>query len=105
MVRVALPQVETDSPQTGLGTKWPDTLSRPAGCAGWRGEAAAVYSQDAGPSGPSEGVIVHLLQVCILLQLPVGMDIVLSGVCRSCVNGQSCAHTRLEQPVYMVLRG
>ena len=72
----ALSHAEAESPRTGLGTVWLDTLSRP----GWAGKAAPLYSQDARSRGPSEGSIVHLLQVGIFLELPVGKDGVLSGV-------------------------
>lgn len=70
----------------------------------WVGSGVAPsYSQDARPRGPSEGSIVHLLQVCVFLELPVGKDSVLRGVCTSGVNshGWVCAH--LEQPACAVL--
>lgn len=58
-----------------------------------------MYSQDIGPCGPLEGSVVHLLQVCVSLQLPVGKDSVLSGVCTSCVTCHSCVHPCLGLPV------
>lgn len=70
---------------------------------GWGGEAAPLYSQDARPRGPPEGSIVHLLQVCVFLELPVGKDSVLSGVGTSWVNSHRCVCTRLEQPACAVL--
>ena len=64
-----------------------------------------MYSQNARPRGPPEGVVVHLLQACIFLQLPVGKDRALSGFFSSYVNSQSCAHARSGQPMYVVLGG
>lgn len=94
-VTAALSHVEADAPQTRLGTTWLDTLSRPVGVHWVGGEAAPLYSQDVGPCGPLEGSVVHLLQVCVSLQLPVEKDSVLSGVCTSCVTCHSCVHSRV----------
>ena len=64
-----------------------------------------MYSQNARPRGPPEGIVVHLFQACIFLQLPVGKDRALSGFFSSYVNSQSCAHARSGQPMYVVLGG
>lgn len=63
---VVIPHAETGSPTNPAGD---DAAGHPGllGCTGQGGEAAPLYSQDARPRGPPEGVVVHLLQVCIFL--------------------------------------
>lgn len=57
---------EADALQTRLSMMWLSTWNRPVGVH-WVGKGgnSTLYSQDAGPCGPPEGSIVHLLQVYI----------------------------------------
>lgn len=59
---------------------WLDTQADLMEGTGWGGRVALLYSQNARPCGPLEGSIVHLLQVYVFFELPVGKDSFFSGV-------------------------